>query len=162
MKHKLSLIIVVILLLTSCDAEDSFDCDRNAKASVLGTLRCFTGTALYNEGIDGSGNPKESFDFNFVDVTGGNFQLYVNSVPYQPPFTSIGLLQINTDYSVENNHANLYIQDIVQLLSGKVRFSTIDRTARKISGTHEFTYVINTSSGNKNVTISGEFTEISF
>lgn len=152
----------MVILYSACDKEDDFACDRNTKVSLAGKNICYTGTGRYAAGTDLEGNPKDDFEIVFSEVNGGRFTVYVNSVPYQPPFVSQGLLKENTDYTVANNHANLYIEDIVQLLDGSVRFSKIDRTARKISGSFSFTYVINTSSGNKNVPITGDFTDVVF
>ncbi len=152
--------LFLVTCIVGCDKEDDFVCDRNSKATLLGNTKCYTGTAKYGNGSDALGNPKEDFELGFREVNGGWFTVYVNSVPYQPPFTSIGQLKENTDYTVAGNHSNLYIEDIVQLLEGQVRFSKIDRSSRKISGNFSFTYVINTSSGNKNIQLTGDFSEV--
>lgn len=157
-----SLGILLAIVFISCNKADDFACDRNTKVSLSGRDICYTGIAQYTSGTDPNGNAREDFQIDFAAANGVSFTLYVNSVPYQPPFVSIGQLKENADYSVSNNHANLYIDDIVQLLEGSVKFSQIDRTARKVAGSFSFTYVINTSSGNKNVPISGSFSDVSF
>jgi len=162
----LSAVAALLFTINSCTKDDnnSTACgSRNTSTSYAGKSVCFQGTGKnYSKSTLPSGDTLEVLRLEFIDITGQNFAIDLSSRSY---FTvpTVYIQSFKTGVEYFQDYAYPTITDAVSVSNqGSFKFTKFDRTNRKVSGTFNFTYTVNTSQGNVNRVLSGTFTDIVF
>lgn len=158
-------ITLVLLTLNACSKSGS-SCTNNASGSLEGKDYCMVALGANYASTklpDGNNVEKVRVDVSIPDIAESYvIDAQTNSFNNSPG-GALHIQKFETNVNYFDNYAWPTIKDAVLVKKpGSFIFTKFDRVNRKMSGTFEFIYTVNFTSGNKDFNVKGEFTDVSF